>query len=885
VAIELFNPYPFPIDIRNCKLATINRTPAMAGDQTLVVNDPVLNPTLTPILSAATSNMATPAATDPWVIPANGFLVLENYDAQGAGPGTDIQLPAAFRPNSSGMPPLGAIPDPPAGQMVRNHAYVPNLHTVLDQEVVLLRPLYTAMPNTAGANGSQSNIQGALVEALRYAEATPGTVTVAADMAPLDSYDFTGMPNRDTFVNTSLGALRSTGPTLTHSYAWHYSRATEPTTKGWRFVYPGRYDAHQSVNAGGTIRRPRQQGTYEAGWGATPGWDPSGAGPANVDPGDVSAPGTGIARPDPGISLVEAYAAPALYPAPPPNILNATYFPYEYATQLINITGNFPYAGNVGPNSVAATAAGTPNVYPFGGYARNGDLLQVPYMGSYRIKLSDISAPAVPGQNPNNIPIRRNGMDNHLTAANASAVLELNSITMDSVFAEDTDPSNHYNVAGLGVTSRPEQIGRFTPSLEDLEVLAVGTIDDASPPRANPLLPNPSATIGDAERQEGTQWVRHDLVITDGPGKGLVRTVVSSQNGQLTVTPDFEVSVIGSRYILRKGTMWRDTNTAAAGYDPSRTTGNKAWAADLFDFVTVDTPQNDHFPMADPSYGTAAGPVMPPQGVSSRPGVPASVTYGRKIGSGNSDKISASLNLIDEDRHYFKDGVSTNGVSLLQFVTGPAAQTGEVQVVTGYDGAGGNRAIDIANAFTVAPNDGDVFRIFGASEDHTPTQGLVNINTAPWPVLAMLPFAPGDPAANVGLAQEIARYRDGDPSAGMIGHGPFRSIFDLYRVPQFYLYQNQILINNANPGQNQGDWTPDLVQHDFEEHFLLLNRISNMITTRSDSFTVYVLVQGWRGGGTTTPELVVQRRRAFIADRAGLSQTVKDLSTQFLYND
>ena len=37
---------------------------------------------------------------------------------------------------------------------------------------------------------------------------------------------------------------------------------------------------------------------------------------------------------------------------------------------------------------------------------------------------------------------------------------------------------------------------------------------------------------------------------------------------------------------------------------------------------------------------------------------------------------------------------------------------------------------------------------------------------------------------------------------------------------------------------------------DFEEQFLMLNRMSNLITTRSDSFTCYVVLQGWQSPGT-----------------------------------
>jgi hypothetical protein len=62
---------------------------------------------------------------------------------------------------------------------------------------------------------------------------------------------------------------------------------------------------------------------------------------------------------------------------------------------------------------------------------------------------------------------------------------------------------------------------------------------------------------------------------------------------------------------------------------------------------------------------------------------------------------------------------------------------------------------------------------------------------------------------------------------------------------------------------------------------MLLNRISNLITTRSDSFTVYIVVQGWRidPKNAQAPELVVQRRAAFIADRSGATAASAPLKT------
>ena len=38
---------------------------------------------------------------------------------------------------------------------------------------------------------------------------------------------------------------------------------------------------------------------------------------------------------------------------------------------------------------------------------------------------------------------------------------------------------------------------------------------------------------------------------------------------------------------------------------------------------------------------------------------------------------------------------------------------------------------------------------------------------------------------------------------------------------------------------------------------------------------MYVQVQGWRGVQSATPELVVERRAAFIADRNNVNQAVR----------
>ena len=90
---------------------------------------------------------------------------------------------------------------------------------------------------------------------------------------------------------------------------------------------------------------------------------------------------------------------------------------------------------------------------------------------------------------------------------------------------------------------------------------------------------------------------------------------------------------------------------------------------------------------------------------------------------------------------------------------------------------------------------------------------------------------------------------------------------------------------STGPGAERGDLSPDAVRGDFEERFLVLSRISNLITTRSDTFTCYVYVMGVLHDGTPGAELKVQRRTAFIADRSGLRPLRPVVRTQFFNNE
>ncbi|MDB5304924.1 MAG: Type secretory pathway, component PulK, partial [Phycisphaerales bacterium] len=351
-----------------------------------------------------------------------------------------------------------------------------------------------------------------------------------------------------------------------------------------------------------------------------------------------------------------------------------------------------------------------------------------------------------------------------------------NPITLDSVFAEDTDTSDD----APATPEDREFIGRFAPTASDLGAAIEG---ESTSVTANSLI--------DSHRTEAADtWAGYDVLITGGAGRPQVRSVVASDPTtgtlQLAPTPAGNPALPpGSRYALHANRY--------------------AWAARLFDYLDVLAPRGDYLPGANPadySYPDPADgkfrPILP---------APVSVQHTRST---------------------------------------------------------------IAPALAI--------------------EGQININTAPWRVLATVPFFDSnadrmdfrletpDPMArglptlqpnnlpdNEELARAIVSWRQ--------AHGPFRNLFDLYRVPAF-VQANRLAVQLSGRA----------IPNDFQQRFFLLARVANVLTTRSDSFTCYVLVQGWRGVGTASPELVVQRRRAFMVDRSGAAAVAPDLAVRSFYN-
>jgi len=206
------------------------------------------------------------------------------------------------------------------------------------------------------------------------------------------------------------------------------------------------------------------------------------------------------------------------------------------------------------------------------------------------------------------------------------------------------------------------------------------------------------------------------------------------------------------------------------------------------------------------------------------------------------------------------------------------------------DGSGNRNALaapaPVANLDPTRPN---------LAEEHAGVEGLVNVNTAPWYVLAQLPLVldPStgrvDMAGNIEMAKYLTRIRSN------YSKPVYRNLYELVDEMNRFRAQRWSMPQDTN--DQVGDFSPYGPQSDgplgrtytfnnssdpsnartmpgeFERRWQDLIRLSNLITFRSDVFTVYVVIEGWTNSHSVQAERVVQRRAAFIVDRTNLSPT------------
>jgi len=161
--------------------------------------------------------------------------------------------------------------------------------------------------------------------------------------------------------------------------------------------------------------------------------------------------------------------------------------------------------------------------------------------------------------------------------------------------------------------------------------------------------------------------------------------------------------------------------------------------------------------------------------------------------------------------------------------------------------------------------------------NETRVKGRININTAPWYVIAQLPWVSQkiNKPTNYALARSIVAYRDKTNIPGVdyslrTGQPGFNSIGELMNVrvapgndPNYSIcyYGLDSIDQMGFPDLTTDPLTGvDGAVDDFEEGDLIFSRISNLVTVRSDVFTAYILVRI----GTNGP----QRRVIAILDRS-----------------
>jgi len=143
--------------------------------------------------------------------------------------------------------------------------------------------------------------------------------------------------------------------------------------------------------------------------------------------------------------------------------------------------------------------------------------------------------------------------------------------------------------------------------------------------------------------------------------------------------------------------------------------------------------------------------------------------------------------------------------------------------------------------------------------NETRVKGRININTAPWFVIAQLPWIQLPlQGKEFSIAQAIVAYRDktvvpGGPNyQNRPGTPGFRSIGELMNIGAQGGDPNFSMCYYALDGKDQMGF-PDLTtdprtgvdgaRDDFEEGDLIFSRISNLVTVRSDVFSAYILVR------------------------------------------
>lgn len=193
------------------------------------------------------------------------------------------------------------------------------------------------------------------------------------------------------------------------------------------------------------------------------------------------------------------------------------------------------------------------------------------------------------------------------------------------------------------------------------------------------------------------------------------------------------------------------------------------------------------------------------------------------------------------------------------------------------------------------------------AEAFTPAQGLINLYTSDASILRTVPL---DVNATTGLSDGVTPDDDTEGLANTltIKVDGVRQPYVSSNVPARGLsdFADDLATGGGNAGGRHfagditgvlptaTDTTADASFYDsniaggYEEAITDLARVSNLLTTRSDSYTVYIVIQAWENFGNRLPDdsgsaearLVRQQRVAFLVDRSGVYPLGHNIGTE-----
>ena len=702
----------------------------------------------------------------------------------------------AYRPYSSNLPATGTIPDRTA---------VAGAAPVLPMKVLSPTSPRIQLERFIGGNtvdpnntlGKELVLMRPVVPSAAPAVAPTTAQIIQGAYAPVDSFDFTGL---------------TIGSAATGADTWHYVRANQydvtkttpatlqDTANGlWRFVYPGRYDASDptpyaaSAASSASVPTGNTPPNYQ---NQSRSRRQQGVFAGHFNPySTTGSPGSGI---DPFDSIVPGLAVTLGATAggtPPPNGSDNCFgATYPVTFPFVYLNTNQP-----GPTP---TRKSTPPINSPTATAANS----APF-GAFSRNSDILQVPFVGSY--------------IISFAGGTVLLEANAITMDCSFAEDTD-----------VNDDPYSTGIFN-------------------------TPNSSATGANDIRYGGA------YIPTESVGHFAPINMLASDNTVSVGTN--HVSVADSDPSLGYSAL-----SAVLGVDPylpyedPTTTANAItyfwryhWASRVFDYLTVQSPNDDYTPNVDPTRYPGTTPVGAVNSyISPTPGTGALHVEDTVPVYGLINLNTAPWRVLAGLRFCPWDDADTVTVNSGGFTPQRNAQ----YVWDVNDPANPKFRKRIATDTTIQPDNVNLAKAIVDWRDRQGTNAQTQTFTATG-------------------GYQFDRVK-----------GPFTSIADIMRVPavQAYVDNLNFTTNGTGPDLNFGHLSPggldslgnpitDGARNDAEERYDFLHRISNQACVRSDTFTVYICVQGWRNAGSTStsspPQLVTQRRAAFFVDRSSVNPT------------